>query len=221
MPKRPYRFKSHRVLDERNVLLSSFWSRVERGNPDDCWPWKAGIVKGGYGIFKVRQYVRITAHRIAWALANRREPGEGHVCHRCDNPNCCNPHHLFLGNARINARDKVEKGRARGRFSKGNRLISPERHRKENPAPNGGRFQHANLPRKIGREERIRTSGPCLPKTPPKPVGRRKPCVCVSCAAERAKNICGIGDDFTGATPERSGVQPSPITPLFQDNTHD
>jgi len=94
-----------------------FWARGAKRGPDDCWLWTGGRSSDGYGLAITAPFTRLGAHRIAWALHWGREPGEGFVCHSCDTPLCCNPAHLFLGDAKINAQDKVNKGRARGRFS--------------------------------------------------------------------------------------------------------
>lgn len=96
---------------------AKFWALVDRGAEGACWLWTAGQSGDGYGIHRLRFYFRDSAHRIAFALGNGVEPGEGHVCHTCDVPLCCNPSHLFLGDAKTNALDKVQKGRARGRYS--------------------------------------------------------------------------------------------------------
>lgn len=59
------------------------------------------------------------AHRVAWESANGPIPACLMVCHRCDNPACCNPSHLFLGTNRDNVDDMVAKGRAPGGSARG------------------------------------------------------------------------------------------------------
>lgn len=92
-----------------------FWSKVATKGPDDCWEWGAGIGANGYGKFRLSDPRREAgAHRMAWALAKGAEVPEGLcVLHKCDNPPCCNPAHLFLGTKGDNNRDRAEKGRTR------------------------------------------------------------------------------------------------------------
>lgn len=79
-----------------------------------CWNWLRGKDKDGYGKLQVgSRHVR--AHRHLWEIANGPIPAGLLLCHKCDNPSCVNPDHLFLGDHAVNHRDRGQKGRtARG-----------------------------------------------------------------------------------------------------------
>lgn len=90
-----------------------FWSHVDHGSINRCWPWKLYKNAEGYGAVKFAGKIR-KVHRVAWELAFKERPSSL-VCHTCDNPPCCNPSHLFTGSDADNSRDKVNKQRqARG-----------------------------------------------------------------------------------------------------------
>ena len=78
--------------------------------PDDCWEWTGARNKKGYGQFGAG-YVMYVASRASWIISNGEIPAGMFVCHKCDNPPCVNPAHLFLGTNRDNVMDCVSKGR--------------------------------------------------------------------------------------------------------------
>ena len=91
--------------------MNRFWSKVDVGNPDECWEWKASKRnKQGYGCFSMNRKNE-SAHRVAWELINGKIPKGIHVLHRCDNTGCVNPVHLFLGTHQDNMRDRDKKER--------------------------------------------------------------------------------------------------------------
>ena len=97
--------------------IAAFWKRVDRSGGDDaCWPWR-GSFRGGragssrYGITRWLGHKKRAVHRIAFELTNGPITPEVFVCHACDNPPCCNPRHLWAGDAASNMKDRDAKGR--------------------------------------------------------------------------------------------------------------
>ena len=104
-------------------FVRNFWAKVnlEGTKPDQtnphyrglnrCWEWEGARLVGGYGQTKFKRRT-FPAHRVSFSLINGFFPVAGiHVLHRCDNPRCVNPDHLFTGTAADNVRDKQRKGR--------------------------------------------------------------------------------------------------------------
>lgn len=91
-----------------------FWAKVDRsGGPEGCWPWLGVRNASGHGRVNRERGSPLYTHRVAYELSSGVRLAKGDlVCHRCDNPPCCNPAHLFVGTAADNIHDMVAKGRA-------------------------------------------------------------------------------------------------------------
>lgn len=98
--------REHRYV--KIPLEDRFWEKVDVRGPDECWEWTAARSDRGYGRIDDQQ-----ATHVAYSLKVGPIPEGMWVLHRCDNPPCCNPSHLFLGDNAINTQDKVDKGRQR------------------------------------------------------------------------------------------------------------
>lgn len=92
-------------------LAERFWEKVLCS--DGCWMWLAGRNALGYGTIQYGKPRRsVLAHRVAWELTHGAPPpADLEVCHRCDEPACVRPDHLFLGTHRDNMRDMIAKRR--------------------------------------------------------------------------------------------------------------
>ena len=105
----PYRFCSRQCSVD--PVASRFAKLVHRG--PGCWPWTGKKNPEGYGEIQVNHRI-VKAHRLSYELATGEKiPPKTEVCHKCDNPSCVNPNHLFLGDHSANMRDMVKKGRGR------------------------------------------------------------------------------------------------------------
>ena len=93
-------------------IQEKFLQKVELVPFIDCWVWIGALHSQAkmYGNFRIGKPQK--AHRASWLLFNGDIPNSFHVLHKCDNPWCVNPKHLFLGTNADNIKDKVKKGRS-------------------------------------------------------------------------------------------------------------
>src|SRR5205823_3334236 len=94
-----------------------FWSKVNKNGPmhpalkSRCWLWMDSVNTGGYGRFYLNG-AAVPSHRWAWTEVNGEPPSDQpYVLHKCDNPPCVRPDHLFTGTGSDNQLDMVRKGR--------------------------------------------------------------------------------------------------------------
>lgn len=119
-----YSSKRCRSCSKKVPFEQRFWSKVNKDGSTmlhmttPCWEWIGRKLKNKYGYFDIlietNKSISVYAHRISWELFNNQPIPKGlYVLHRCDNPSCVNPEHLFLGTYKDNSDDMIRKGRAK------------------------------------------------------------------------------------------------------------
>lgn len=116
------------------LYIAKFWMKVK---PDPtsknlrsqnkwlgkCWIWQGSCFLSGYGRFSIHQKV-YRAHHISYYLYNGTLPENFYICHKCDNPRCINPLHLWAGTPKDNVNDMIKKGRQNNFRAKGSNVSS-------------------------------------------------------------------------------------------------
>ncbi|MCE5310429.1 MAG: HNH endonuclease [Acidobacteriales bacterium] len=112
---------------------SAFWQKIDKDGPmpdqsnphyiglNRCWIWTGRTNHNGYGRISVSfdgKRIMARTHRISWEIHHGKIPDGMLVLHRCDNPACANPDHLFLGSHQDNQNDCTIKNRKNGRRGK-------------------------------------------------------------------------------------------------------
>lgn len=194
---------------QRIPIERRFWSLVQRGAVDDCWLWTGHRDPKGYGQIAAGGYRggHLPAHRVSWELAYGPVPlGDGYhgacVLHRCDNPSCVNPQHLFLGSHLDNMLDMKRKGRAAG---------GPGPITVDLPFVNSYVSQHGT-PRYYFRRNGIRIKLPGLPGSPEFEEAYQ----CAISDGEHSSNLTHLNSAVTHRGP-KTLVRPRGVEPLLQE----
>jgi len=122
-------------------LAVRFWGHVDKSDIGGCWLW-IGTRSRGYGHFTLNETRSPErAHRTAWRLVHGNIPHGIFVLHRCDNPACVRPDHLYLGTQADNIRDAFRKGRI---DTKRASVVSAVKQRVRMQCPNGHEYTSDN-----------------------------------------------------------------------------
>ena len=139
--------------DFTHASARRLWSKIDRRSADACWPWTCGL-SHGYGALRIGHGRKVPAAGAVFALINGSVPAGKLVRHSCDNPPCCNPAHLLLGDDKDNADDRTARGRDEPNRARGDRSgsrLHPE------TRPRGERAAKAKLTEADVREIRRRS----------------------------------------------------------------
>ena len=128
--------------------MDNFYSKIKVDPATGCHEWQGSLNQKGYGNFWYSKKCQ-KAHRVAWYLRYGEWPEV--CCHKCDNPRCVNPEHLFNGTYSDNARDRDRKGRS------GRRKLTPEL-----VAEARERYRQGETQRSLAKEMGVSPATMCL-----------------------------------------------------------
>lgn len=133
-------------------LKDRFFSKVEMIPFHECWEWIGAKRPKGHGclLYKRGTNIMTAAHRVSYELHRGPVPRHLFVCHKCDNPSCVNPNHLFLGTNQDNVNDMLSKGRQRKGSNKPGAKLNEEKARNILELYNSKKMTQSELVRKFG-----------------------------------------------------------------------
>ena len=124
---------------------------MKTASTKDCQVWVRYRTRKGYGqTWDRQQKRRRRAHRVVWEIFNGPIPKGAFVLHRCDNPPCVNPDHLYVGTAADNTRDMIRRGRVSAGERRDNARLTREMVRQIRHVYASGRKTKAALARIFG-----------------------------------------------------------------------
>jgi hypothetical protein len=101
----------YKPVKHKKTILEKLMAKIKI-DENGCWNWMGCKIPQGYGRIHFNGRGDYT-HRVIYILTYGEIPEDMCICHRCDNPACCNPTHLFLGTVKENMEDRDRKGRDR------------------------------------------------------------------------------------------------------------
>ena len=106
------------------TVVDKLFENIIVTDDDSCWDFVGGRNGNGYGVISISKHEQVGAHRVSYQHFYGPIPDGLFVLHKCDNPSCCNPTHLFLGTLQDNKDDEVLKMRHVHGERVGNHLLS-------------------------------------------------------------------------------------------------
>lgn len=109
----------------RGTVEERFWNHVKKGKKNECWEWEGFTDKDGYGKMRT-EGTNEGVHRVSFRIHGGNIPKGMKVLHKCNNPPCCNPNHLYCGNQTQNMQDRIKAGNFKYGQDHHNSVISDE-----------------------------------------------------------------------------------------------
>jgi hypothetical protein len=135
---------NHLCVNPNHLFLGTdsgrLTKKIKKNEHSGCWEWTGSRKDNGYGVISINNHQEYT-HRLSYKLFVGEIPDGLCVLHRCDNPPCINPCHLFLGTKQDNIQDCLAKGRANTAFGERNgraKLTLSQVHQIREDYRNGG-----------------------------------------------------------------------------------